>query len=197
MHNSTSLRSKLRHQRRALTPQQQRQHSLAAARYAATSRYFINSQRIAFYLAADGELDPLPLLKRARSHGKHIYLPVLRPGLHNTLWFAEFRTGDRLIKNRFGILEPDTRRRKPTPPWGLDLILLPLVGFDPQGNRLGMGGGYYDRTLAYLHRHLYWQRPRLMGLAHQCQQVATLDRQPWDIPLQHIVTENGLSNFHS
>ncbi|MES9904654.1 MAG: 5-formyltetrahydrofolate cyclo-ligase [Sedimenticola sp.] len=190
------LRNKVRHLRRTLTPQQQLQHSRVAARYGATSHHFQNSRRIALYLTTDGELDPALLVKRAIRYGKRVYLPVLRPALHNTLWFAEFREGDRLVTNRYGIPEPNIRRRPPIPPWGLDLIYLPLVAFDPQGNRLGMGGGYYDRTLAYLHHHQHWRRPTLIGLAHQCQQLAELGQNPWDVPLQGIITESGFRLFH-
>ncbi|MEJ1297539.1 MAG: 5-formyltetrahydrofolate cyclo-ligase [Candidatus Sedimenticola sp. (ex Thyasira tokunagai)] len=196
MHDSKQLRSKIRHLRRALTPQQHQQHSRIVAQHAATSRHFQNGKRIAFYLSADGELDTSPLIERAMGYGKRVYLPVLRPALHNTLWFAEFRKGDDLISNRFGIPEPNINRRKPVLPWALDLIYLPLVAFDGEGNRLGMGGGYYDRTLSYLHHHKYWRRPALIGLAHECQQVKNLRKDAWDVPLQGVITEAGLQLFH-
>ncbi len=67
--------------------------------------------------------------------------------------------------------------------------MMPLVGFDADCNRLGMGGGFYDRTLDYLRWHRAWNRPRLIGLAHACQQVARIEPQPWDIPLEAVVTE--------
>ncbi len=185
----------MRQLRRALTPQQQQQHSDTATQHAATSHHFQNSRRIALYLSVDGELDPSPLIRRALLYGKRVYLPVLRPALHNSLWFAEFKEGDRLTTNRFGILEPNIRRRKPVPPWALDLIYLPLVAFDQAGNRLGMGGGYYDRTLSYLHYHRHWRRPSLIGLAHKCQQINDLKKQPWDVPLQGVITESGLALF--
>ena len=140
-------------------------------------------------------MDPLPLIESALSSNKKIYLPVLRPRPKRSLWFAEFRPGDRLLPNRFGIDEPDIKRRHPTPPWALDLILLPLVAFDNKGNRLGMGGGFYDRTLAYLRHRKYWHKPLLVGMAHECQKLSHVKKQPWDIPLNGIITETGVSFF--
>ena len=81
-------------------------------------------------------------------------------------------------------------------PWGLDLILLPLVGFDLKGNRLGMGGGYYDRTLSYLRHRRFWIKPRLVGVAHECQKVDSLIARPWDIPLDAVVTETAFYRFN-
>jgi 5-formyltetrahydrofolate cyclo-ligase len=81
------------------------------------------------------------------------------------------------------------------PVWTLDLILTPLVAFDDQGNRLGMGGGFYDRTLAYLGRRKHWKKPRLIGTAHAFQQVARLPHESWDVPLHGVVTEKALLSF--
>jgi len=150
------------------------------------------SCRIAVYLSEDGELDLDPLIVCARRYGKRIFLPVLRARPDRALWFCEHRSGESLRENRFGIAEPDLRRRPPVRPWGLDLILMPLVGFDATGNRLGMGGGFYDRTLAYLNRRAHWRRPVLLGVAHECQRLERLDQHPWDIPLNGVITEEGL-----
>jgi 5-formyltetrahydrofolate cyclo-ligase len=156
------------------------------------SQPFLNSNRIALYLSEDGEMDTYSVLVRARNQGKQCYLPVLRPRPQRALWFAEYRPGDCLLPNRFGIDEPCIRNRRPTPPWGLDLILLPLVAFDMDGNRLGMGGGFYDRTLAYLNRRTAWHKPKLIGIAHECQKLEQLESRPWDIPLDGVVTEKQL-----
>ncbi len=99
-----------------------------------------------------------------------------------------------MVTNRFGIPEPDTRhgahraRRQAT--WTLDVILLPLVGFDDDGQRIGMGGGFYDRTLAFTQRP--GPRPRLIGLAHDCQRVTRLPVAPWDVPLDAIVSDRRI-----
>lgn len=112
--------------------------------------------------------------------------------LPNRLWFSEYRSGDRLIHNRYGIIEPDIRRRKPVAAWGLDLVLVPLVAFDKTGNRIGMGGGFYDRTFAYLISGNTWYKPKLIGVAHELQQLNSIQPNPWDVPLDGIVTERCL-----
>lgn len=96
-----------------------------------------------------------------------------------------------MIVNRFGIPEPD-RNAKRLPSRLLSVVLLPLVGFDSDGNRLGMGGGFYDRTFGYA-IHSSARRPRLIGVAYECQRSADgLPRRPWDVPLDGVVTEAGL-----
>lgn len=195
MPTPAEIRKRNRLLRRRLTDREQKSHSETVARHFVCSSLFLRSRRIALYLAADGELNPEPLLQRARANGKKIYLPVLRPGSSNSLLFSEFDPKERLINNRFGIPEPDIRKHKPISAWGLDIVLLPLVAFDNSGNRLGMGGGYYDRTLSYLAQRNHWCKPTLIGLAHECQRVSSLERERWDIPLHGIITENGLQSF--
>jgi len=120
---------------------------------------------------------------------KQCYLPVLDPLGSNRLWFAPLSPGVSLRPNRFGIPEPQVSARHFVSARHLDLLLLPLVAFDPAGNRLGMGGGFYDRSLAYLKRRQRWVRPLLYGVAHQFQCVASLQQASWDIPLHGIVTD--------
>jgi 5-formyltetrahydrofolate cyclo-ligase len=153
--------------------------------------YYARARRLATYLASDGELDPARLVERAWASGRRCYLPVLidRPWPH--LRFAPHTPDTRFVPNRFGIPEPDVPRRKLLPARELDLLLLPLVAFDAQGNRLGMGGGYFDRTLAY-QRQRAWRRPRLLGIGYAFQQVAGLDAASWDVPLHGVVTERGM-----
>ncbi|MES9966080.1 MAG: 5-formyltetrahydrofolate cyclo-ligase [Sedimenticola sp.] len=195
MSDSQQIRRKARALRRSLSAHEQRAHGLAAARVFHSSPLFRQVQHLAIYLANDGELDPEPLAKKALDAGKKLYLPVLRPNTHNSLWFAPYSPGDRLINNRFGIPEPDIRKLKPVLPWALDLIIMPLVAFDTTGNRLGMGGGYYDRTLNYLRLRKQWFKPRLAGFAHECQKVSSLPINPWDIPLNHAITERKIYTF--
>jgi 5-formyltetrahydrofolate cyclo-ligase len=147
---------------------------------------------LAGYWAADGELDARPLLEVAIKRGRHAFLPVLRVGKRNQLWFIRYRPGEPMRLNRFGIPEPRRRQRRFALPWTLDLILVPLVGFDDACNRLGMGGGFYDRTLAFLGHRQHWRRPRLIGIAHECQRVDRLAPRPWDLPLDAVATERRL-----
>ncbi len=156
---------------------------------------FLHSQHIAIYLPNDGEMDLTPLLQRALSMGKKCYLPVLSPLFHNRLWFAPYHPGSHLSLNRFGIPEPDCNHAHMRPVWSLDLVLMPLVAFDLQGNRLGMGGGFYDRTLAYLNKRSHWRKPRLLGTAYSFQQVSQLPCESWDVPLHGVVTEHELRRF--
>jgi len=184
-----TLRRRLRAARAALGPVEQRRHARALVRSLGKQPVFLRACRIGVYRSTNGELDPFPLLRLAHTRRKRCFLPVLRPHPHRKLWFLEYRAGDPLTDNRFGIPEPCLRNRRIRPPWALDLLLVPLVGFDARCNRLGMGGGYYDRTLAYLRRRRHWRRPRLIGIAHECQRVEALTPNPWDVPLDMIVTE--------
>ncbi len=192
MTSRPDLRRRIRAQRRALTPAERSRAALELADHLAAHALFRNSRRIAAYLAADGEIDPLPLMERAWALGKAVYLPVLVPFGHNRLWFSPYRPGDRLMSNCYGIAEPQIVHRGRVPATALDLVLAPLVAFDPSGNRLGMGGGYYDRSFNFLQRRRYWHKPRLVGLAYDFQRVETLPSQPWDIPLAAVATDAGL-----
>ena len=179
------LRRALRTRRRSLSPAQQAAASAAVAAVGTALPAFRRARRIGFYLAHGGELDPAPLRRRAQRLGKGCYLPVLHPLGHNRLHFVAWREGEPLVRNRFGIPQP--RLQRPVPAWSLDLILVPLVAFDAQGNRLGQGAGFYDRTLAFRRRGR--RRPHLIGLAHAFQQVPLLPTAPWDVPLDGIATE--------
>ena len=185
--DSNALRQLMRDRRRSLTPGQQANASRGIAQQLSRLPAFCNSRRIAFYLANDGEIDPYLAMGIAEAAGKECFLPILHPLKQNRLYFARHRQGDKLTTNRFGINEPQLRGAYIVPPLGLDLILLPLVAFDHNGNRLGMGGGFYDRTLARQQNFT-----RIIGLAQSCQETDSIDHQPWDVPLQAVVTEQEI-----
>lgn len=92
-------------------------------------------------------------------------------------------------QNRFRIWEPLVRVRDWVDPMQLDLILVPLVAFDEFGNRIGMGGGYYDQSLGYLNNRKHWRRPRIIGVAHEFQRVDRVKTDRWDVQLDAIVTD--------
>lgn len=195
LHSMTSrytLRHEIRRLRRNLDATQRVGCANALARHLMGCVHLRRSERIGCYLAQDGEMDLAPLMKRLRNFGKHLYLPVLRGP---RLWFMPLDPQTRLVPNRFGILEPDAAASARCTPRALDVVLAPLVAFDDTGQRLGMGGGYYDRTFAYLLHRQYWRRPRLIGIAYDFQRVLALAARKWDVPLDGIATESGLRFF--
>jgi len=158
--STASLRSQVRRQRRNLSTFAQQQHSQALSQNIIKHKRYRYSSHVACYLANDGEIDPQPLIEHAWFAGKKVYLPVLSP-IKNSLYFAPYEENTRFQHNRFNIAEPIC----PPSDWlkasQLDLLLLPLVAFDEHGNRVGMGGGFYDRTLAYLqHRRMRYKESR-------------------------------------
>lgn len=188
-----NLRALIRQQRRLLCSQIQLEHAHSVLLHFTNSTLALKTKRAAFYIATDGELDPLPLCEWLIAKGRTSYLPVLHPFLRKRLLFCEYKENKELIYNQFGILEPNLRMHEPASINSLDTIFLPLVAFDNNGTRLGMGGGYYDRTLSRL--RFSCKRPRFIGLAHSMQCVPTLSRQSWDIPLDGVITESGLRYF--
>lgn len=172
-------------------PLQQRLAARALYRQLAQHPLFRRARHIALYLPNDGEIDPRPLLRAAQKRGKATYLPVLAPWPRTRMVFQRVGSGERWTRNRFRISEPLADAGRQRKAWALDLVLLPLVGFDEQGGRLGMGGGFYDRSLAYLARRKNGHKPTLIGLAHECQKVDRLALASWDIPLAGTVTDAG------
>ncbi|WP_313598056.1 5-formyltetrahydrofolate cyclo-ligase [Pseudomonas sp.] len=183
------LRRLLRKARRALTPSKQREAAQGLYRQLAQHPLFRRSRHISLYLPTDGEIDPRLLLRAAQRRGKATYLPVLSAWPRTKMVFQRVRPGEKLLPNRFRILEPRVNIRQQRKLWALDLVLMPLVGFDDEGGRLGMGGGFYDRSLAYLARRQHWRKPTLLGLAHECQKVDRLAQASWDVPMAGTVTD--------
>ena len=180
------LRQQLRDRRRKLSEQQQQQAAKSLADTILASKLLQQQQDIALYLANDGEIDPAPLLSILCGQGRRCYLPVIQPD--KTLRFAIYQPGDELKTNHFGIPEPITADQRE--PQSMDLVFMPLVGFDRKGGRLGMGGGFYDRSFNVAKLPL--KQPQLVGLAHQCQQVESLVLNSWDIPLSLIATDEEI-----
>ncbi|HEY9051864.1 MAG TPA: 5-formyltetrahydrofolate cyclo-ligase [Gammaproteobacteria bacterium] len=185
------IRQQMRQQRRDLDFSQQLHNARNLCQRLTRLPLFLNARRIAFYLTEDGEIDAMPIIEKAWRFKKQVYLPVLPP-TGKSLVFAPYTPNSPMIPNRFGIMEPDVdpglwiRARQ------LNLILLPLVAFDDKGNRLGMGGGYYDRSLSFMQHRKQWHSPKLVGLAHDLQKVDSLPCESWDVPLNMIATERNL-----
>jgi 5-formyltetrahydrofolate cyclo-ligase len=184
----SELRIQLRHKRRSLSRQQQQVAATNIFRQIKHQLVFLRSKHIAFYLPNDGEISPTQLITYAQKLGKCCYLPVISPHTKTTLWFSRYTPSTRLYNNRFGIPEPSHRSAGRISAKHLDLVFMPLVGFDSRGGRIGMGGGFYDRTFAFRSSNQI-SKPRLIGLAHNCQEVDRLPLASWDIPLDDIVTD--------
>lgn len=183
-------RKRLRQQRNALSPLQQRRASQQLAKRLLANPDLYRARHLAVYCPNDGEISPLPYMQAARRRGIRIYLPVLHPLMPGKLVFSPYTSHTRLRLNRFGIAEPAFSAGLKRPAWAMDAILFPLVGFDEHGGRLGMGGGFYDRTFAFS-RTRPRLTPKLIGLAHDFQRVDGLPIEPWDVPLHSVVTERG------
>lgn len=188
------LRAKIRKQRRALSHYQQRKASVNLCKQLKQSTLLLKHQHIALYLGNDGELDPQLLIQQLWKQKKHAYLPVIHPLYHNRLCFCLVTPNSKFSKNKFGILEPDFKDSKLFPRKNLSLVLMPLVAFDNAGNRIGMGGGFYDRSFAYKAESKH-SRPKLIGLAHAFQEQESLPIEKWDIPLDGVLTDLNFYKF--
>lgn len=179
-----AIRQLIRQRRRELTPGQQRFAADKIAERLVAHAHIQSAHSIAVFLSFDGELDTGPLIERLWTLGKRVYLPVLHPFSPGHLLFLRYAPETPLVRNRFTILEPRLDVRQVLPLGELEVVLTPLVAFDHTGQRLGMGGGFYDRTLQN------WRSggPYPIGLAHDCQQVEHLPTEHWDIPLPEILT---------
>lgn len=179
----------MRSRRRAFPPDLQRLAAKNLRNQLVRLSLFRNSRRIAFYHPNDGEIDPLPTLWSAWKFSKTCYLPILYRARTRRVLFGEFGPCTRMRQNRLRIWEPLVRVRDWVDPMQLDLILVPLVAFDEFGNRIGMGGGYYDQSLGYLNNRKHWRRPRIVGVAHEFQRVDRIKTDKWDVQLDAIVTD--------
>jgi 5-formyltetrahydrofolate cyclo-ligase len=192
--NKKKLRAEIRKQRRSLSHTQQKKASANLIKQIKKSKLLLRHQHIALYLGNDGELNPQPLIKQLWKQKKQVYLPVIHPFYGNRLCFCQVSPKSRLLKNKFGILEPDFKYSKCFSRKSLSLVLMPLVAFDKDGNRMGMGGGFYDRSFAYKAEFKHC-RPKLIGLAHSFQEQECLPIEKWDIPLEGVLTDQQFYQF--
>ena len=155
---------------------------------------FMTDANVAGYWAVRGEL-PLNLAVAAlRRREQHYFLPIL--GQHHQLQFAEYADGTPLTSNHFGIPEPDAPPAALEDAHTMDVILLPLLAFDRLGHRLGTGGGWYDRSLAFLHRAARPASPLLVGVGYAFQQTESVPAAEWDVDLDYVATDAELITCH-
>lgn len=182
-------REKHRQQRAAIDAKTQQAHADSLLDRLMALPCVQSAQHIAAYIAIRGEISLTPAMQQLSDAGKQFYLPVLRE--NSSMHFAPWAPGEPLLKKGFGLLEPDVPESSWRPAERLDLVLAPLVVFDSDCNRIGQGGGYYDRTFAFRKSHAI-KAPVLLGVAHESQREAKLAVQPWDVPLDMIATDSTL-----
>ncbi len=187
------LRSQIRERRNSLSNNEQQAAAQALQKKLAVHDKIQSANHVAIYLANDGELDPINFIHWCWQQGKQVYLPVIHPFSKGHLLFINYHKDSIMIKNKYGILEPKLDVRHIRSVNSIDVLCTPLVAFDHTGARLGMGGGFYDRTLAaWYQKHHHLQqltaKPYPIGLAHDCQRVEVIPSELWDIPLAEIIT---------
>lgn len=182
------LRAKHRAARAVFSARQQRLNALALAERVGSLPAFQQARRIAAYIAVRGEIELDPVLQLAEANGARVYLPVLGDqGMH----FAPWALGEPLHRRRLGLLEPEHDVNEQVPPGGLDLVLVPLVVFDSRCQRIGQGGGFYDRAFSFRKKESP-ESPVLLGVAHDSQRETALTPMPWDVQLDMIATDKQL-----
>jgi 5-formyltetrahydrofolate cyclo-ligase len=187
----SALRRALRARRAAVPLAERRRAAQSAVSHALRQRLLARGRRIGFYMPAKSEIDVLPLLERALRMGVDCYLPIVPGRGLRKLWFIRLGDHPAWFLNRYGIPEYQHATARTVRAYQLDMLFMPLLGFDAEGWRIGMGGGYYDASLAKLGRRRHWRRPRLVGVAFSVQQVDRVPNDPWDIPLSGVLTERG------
>ncbi|MDA0149688.1 5-formyltetrahydrofolate cyclo-ligase [Vibrio sp. LaRot3] len=189
------FRKIIRQRRNSLSSQEQQIAATQLIQQFSTLNELSHAQHIALYLTADGEVDTQPLIHWLWQQGKDLYLPVIHPFSKGHLLFLHYQSDTPMVLNQYKIAEPKLNQTLIKPVNQLDIICTPLVGFDSHGHRLGMGGGYYDRTLAP------WfasgKGPKPIGIAHDCQHVEALPIEQWDVPLPKIVTPSRIWQWES
>ncbi len=185
-----AIRQQVRKLRNALSREQQQQAAQMLVGQMLQLPQVIDATHIALYLSNDAELDTSPLIQALWQAGKNIYLPILHPFVPGYLIFQRYQQDTAMKLNRFQIPEPVLNCADIIPVAELDVICTPLVAFDAQGNRLGMGGGFYDRYLAHCHASSH-----IVGLAHAIQRLTPWRACPWDINLDAVITEAAVHRF--
>ncbi len=178
------IREQMRETRNKLTALEQAQAEQRVTEQALALIKQRQARHVALYLSFDGEISTALLIRQLWMQHIQVYLPVLHPFCRGHLLFLRYWQESAMTRNKFGIIEPHLNVLDVLPSNQLDIIFTPLVAFDKAGNRLGMGGGFYDRTLQH------WRQKHFIpvGLAHRCQQVEALPTESWDIPLAQILT---------
>ena len=184
-----ALRERLAERRRLLPPPQRMAAAQGLRRSLEQLPEYLTDARVAGYWACGGELPLNLVIPPLRSRGQQFLLPLLQAD--RQLRFAPWAPGDPVQPNHYGIPEP-VAPAEWFAPFQLDLVLLPLLAFDRRGHRLGSGGGYYDRSFAFLKDQARPTEPLLVGIAYDFQETDVIAAEPWDVPLDYIATDREL-----
>ena len=180
------LRRKSLVARRSMSREARAIASAIICKRALSCRLFFAAKRIGCYLPMNDEVDTLELIERSWSANKRIFVPVLIG--HGRMLFREIRPETLLQRNTFDLWEPQTGEI--ISPRDLDLVCTPTVAYDENNNRIGMGGGYFDRCFSFLRYRQHWLRPKLVGLAFSCKEVEKISPNAWDIPLYKVLSDS-------
>lgn len=171
--------------RRQLSTTQRRRASILACRRLARLPALKRAIRIGIYQPLASEIDPRPLMTLLADPARHFYFPRTEG---NKIRFVPAQPNTRWRRSPLGMDEPAGCEYAVSI---LDVLILPLAGFDHAAHRIGLGGGFYDRTLSLL-RHAPYRGPVRIGLAFACQRLTCIEPQPWDVELSAIVTEEHI-----
>jgi len=183
-HIKKALRLEALARRDALDPVWRIEASLAMADFAAEGVEVEPGGVVSGFWPMRSEVDVRPLMFALREKGARLCLPAIID--RTTIVFRELVRGAELIDTGFGTSGPGPDAEILEP----ELMLVPLAAFDARGHRIGYGAGYYDRAVERLHN--LGKRPRLVGIAFDCQQVALVPDEPHDVVIPEILTESGL-----
>ena len=189
----SEIRIQIRQKRKSLSSDYKTNAANQLVNHLENHQIFKKAKNISCFLSFDGEISTNPLIQSIVSNNKQCYLPKLKPFKPYRLWFMPYDGSTLMLNNKYGIPEVDLPINRAIAPSQLDIVLMPLVAFDSKGNRLGMGGGFYDATFAHLRNS--FNRPLFFGLAYGMQEVEQLPNEPWDLPLDAIVTEKEFRLF--
>lgn len=186
--------------RQALSPRERIEAAQNLCRHLESLPEFMVDHNVAGYWATGGEL-PLNLAQAGLARrGQRWHLPVI--GADRVLRFAPWAAGDAVTANRYGIPEPEVAAEALHPAEAMALVLVPLLGFDRFGQRIGFGGGFYDRSFAFLSGRDRPADPLLVGVGYAFQELDAIMPQPWDVRLDFVATDrelidcNALSDSH-
>lgn len=195
-----AIRQQIRASRKTISTAEQDRASLQLLTTLKAHPKVLQAQRVSVTLSYDGEIDVAPFIDWCWQQNIQVFLPVVHPTNIGKLLFLAYRYDTEMVKNRYGITEPKLMKDTNNPRGyldacsvsDLDIVFTPLVAFDQQGNRIGMGGGYYDRLLEPWFTRKSGPYP--IGLAHHCQYIQNIPIQRWDVPLPEIITP--VKHFH-